>query len=839
MKKVNLQVALILLLVLPVFVSAQQRADRQILVYFSSGIKKDPGKKSQVQVNATSIRELMARIGISADSIQPTFPEFRESDTLDVLKGEQSRQMNKAKIFTITVSAKTNRKDLIKELKKLPEVLFAEENGTATTNVIPADGRFNQQWNMRNTLVPGADIHAEQAWDIYTGNPNAIIAVIDGGIDVAHNDLAGKVLGGDATFTIDVDNFGRQFSHGSHVAGIAAAISNNNNNNGVAGVDWQARIHSRHVIGNGADDAAISTAIINAVNFNANVWTLNHSWSTRNNDGTPGRYSTIIRSAFAHAYRNNRVSCAAMGNHHAGAANANDIVGYPSGFNSGLIAVGATNIFDGVTGFSARGAHIDVAAPGNEVWSTNFNNNYIDLSGTSMATPHVSGLASLLKGFNTNLDNDDIEQIIRLTADDANVGTDPGFDNQMGTGRINAQRALQSLQAPNSLQHFSAQGGTVFSNTGNVTRIFLGVPGLADAAYIVDRIEIRRAVTFPPMCTITGAWGRGIGTTGYREEFGTSFGEGICEVVPGTLTNTGCTLRTWIYEVRSSVGQYLGFYPTNANNAVFQYTLLGVPVPATISGDAQFCTTSPQYFVPGIPVTMNVNWTSSQPSIATPSCSTCPQSSLTKVGNGSITLSANIPGCITNPTLTKNIQVGAYADYAVQISGYTMLPLNYSTSYSVTIGYVGLSNFAWTPPSGWLCLYGCSGNSYAAMRSPSTASTGDITLRFSHCGVDNIIASKWVAWGYGGPSFRISPNPASDQLKIEQIDSASNKILSQANIEKVEIIDKMGAKVFSQQFRKENNNRIVIPTNKLRNDVYTVRIYSGKEWKSYKVIIQH
>ena len=153
--------------------------------------------------------------------------------------------MNYARVFSISLPDTSFKSSLISSLQNLSEVLYAESDGDVTTNVVPVDGRYSQQWGLHNTLVPGADIHAEEAWDIFTGSPNSIIAVIDAGVDVNHNDLAAKIDGGDNTFFINpIGNF----SHGSHVAGIAAAVSNNNNNNGVSGVDWQARIHPRNVI---------------------------------------------------------------------------------------------------------------------------------------------------------------------------------------------------------------------------------------------------------------------------------------------------------------------------------------------------------------------------------------------------------------------------------------------------------------------------------------------------------------------------------------------------------------------------------------------------------------
>ncbi len=412
---------------------AQSSIQNQVLVYFTTGVQRNtPPYQNSVTISSLNINQLLSNYNLSAVNVTPAFPDFNEADTFNIEIGEASKQMNYAKVFTILLPDTTAKTSLINALSAMPEVLYAEADAEAITNLIPGDGRFGQQWNMRNTVLPGADIHAEAAWDIYTGNANAIIAVIDGGVDVNHNDLSAKILGGDNTFSIETNQFGEQFSHGSHVAGIAAAVTNNTNNNGVAGVDWQAKIHSKHVINNGLGEAGIAKAIRDAVAFSPNVWTLNHSWALnkgRDAQGfpIPGLYSVTVRSAFSTGYKNNRVQCVAMGNHQIwnNGIYAN-IVGYPVGFNSGIIAVGATDIFDGIADFSANGPHIDVSAPGVNIPSTNFNNGYINLSGTSMATPHVAGLASLLKGFNTNLANDDIEQIIRLSADDKGA---MGFDN--------------------------------------------------------------------------------------------------------------------------------------------------------------------------------------------------------------------------------------------------------------------------------------------------------------------------------------------------------------------------------------------------------------------------
>lgn len=279
---------------------AQVNFNNQLIVYFKTGVQRVPPSNTSANITSGTILSLLSSYGIPPSNVVPSFPSFNAADTVIYEIGESSRQMNRAKIFTITITNTTTKQNLLNALNANSEVLYAESNGGLTKNLVPVDGRFNQQWGLRNLTVLNADIHAVPAWDIFTGNPNAIIAIIDDGIDRNHNDLNAKITGGDNGFTIGTDNFGRQFSHGSHVAGIAAAITNNAGNNGVAGVDWQARIHPKNIF-DGTGDPDATQSIIDALNFSPNVWTFNNSWGTLNQDGTPGRYSVTIRSAFAQA----------------------------------------------------------------------------------------------------------------------------------------------------------------------------------------------------------------------------------------------------------------------------------------------------------------------------------------------------------------------------------------------------------------------------------------------------------------------------------------------------------------------------------------------------------
>lgn len=290
--------------------------------------------------------------------------------------------------------------------------------------------------------------------------------------------------------------------------------------------------------------------------------------------------------AFAYAYKQNRAAIATMGN----TGNTTNTVQYPGSFGQGIIAVGATDQEDMRAGFSTYGNAIDVVAPGVSILSTyrsgNFplSSDYHYASGTSMAAPHVSGIASLLKGYNTNLFNDDIENIIKLSSDkvrqDLYTYDNNGWNINVGTGRVNARRALDYLRAPYTLTHATASGGTSSGASGLYKMTIFGASGLGSGVYFVIRHEVRRSVNFAARIN-PNVWGRGVASNGWSIAE-PNFAMGWCDLIPGTLTTTSATLRTYVYQVWSIDLDFQGWYPCTPENVNFAYTVLGIPLVAPV-----------------------------------------------------------------------------------------------------------------------------------------------------------------------------------------------------------------------------------------------------------------
>ena len=300
-------------------------------------------------------------------------------------------------------------------------VAYAEPNFMAEALDSPDDPLFESQWGM-------VKVQAPQAWEVTTGSSSINIAILDTGVDLDHPDLANKVISNvNFSNSATMDDV---HGHGTHVAGIAAAMTNNGV--GVAGLGYTATIMNVKVLGDTGAGAYswIVSGIIWAVDNGAEVINMSLGGSSA---------SSTLEAAINYAWSKGVVVVAAAGNY------GNTAPLYPA-YYTNCIAVAATDSLDRLAGWSNYGDWVDVAAPGVGIYATLKNNGYGYKSGTSMASPHVAGLAALV--FTTLSDangdgklSDEVRSRIEVNCDDIGL-------SGIGYGRINAARAVDSVPVP-------------------------------------------------------------------------------------------------------------------------------------------------------------------------------------------------------------------------------------------------------------------------------------------------------------------------------------------------------------------------------------------------------
>ena len=380
---------------------------------------------------------------------KPTLSEQTIKATIAAYQCKRIKRIPRINVYKIQIQNNLTVEETLYALRRNPDVEYAEPNYIAYATETPNDPLFDLQYALYNpgSGPPGspqeetADIKATSAWEETRGDENIIIAVIDSGVDLDHPDLDDKIYSSGYDF-INLDSDATDdHGHGTHVAGIAAAETHNNE--GIAGVAWNCTILPVKVLndlGEGGYSEMID-GIIWAADNGADVINLSLGGSFP---------STSLENALEYAYDMDIVIVAAAGND--GGA-----VLYPAAYDAYCLAVAATNDSDERVDFSNSaglwesniGPEIDVAAPGLEIVSTvptwyfgpgSFP--YGIGSGTSQASPHVAGLAALIKSIKPNLTAAQIMNVIRYSADDVNFVNNLGKDNYIGYGRINMDKAL-------------------------------------------------------------------------------------------------------------------------------------------------------------------------------------------------------------------------------------------------------------------------------------------------------------------------------------------------------------------------------------------------------------
>lgn len=313
-------------------------------------------------------------------------------------------------VVTVEVPEGQSMDDYIEQLGASPGVVNVEADHLLRTTEVPNDPYYSFQYHHEM-------IGAERAWAKTMGTTDVLVAVLDNGFDLDHPDLKGQIVSSYATATSMSED-----DHGTHVAGIIGAAHNNRTYG--AGVAPDTGLLAIDVF---EDELAYSSDVIEGIYYAADAGADVINMSLGNYF-----YSESYQKAINYAHERGVLVIASSGN------DFTDETHYPSGYEN-VMAVGSTDRADRFSGFSNYGIEQDISAPGTGIWSTIAGGSFGSMSGTSMASPVVAGIAALVKANEPDLSNDDIAQRLYDTSVDLGAaGKDPYF----GHGRIDAEAAL-------------------------------------------------------------------------------------------------------------------------------------------------------------------------------------------------------------------------------------------------------------------------------------------------------------------------------------------------------------------------------------------------------------
>jgi subtilisin family serine protease len=435
-------------------------------------MKDEKDVPAQLRANLKSRRASLA--DESGATKRRAFGRLRNLEVWELKKEAKGKAAKAVKAYKDQPEKRV--KALVKWLREQPEVLYAEPDyriqldpveselsgeiaGSEGPGKFPVDPGFGLLWGLNNTGqeggTPDADIDAPEAWLLQTGAPEVVVAVIDTGVDYDHEDLADNMwvnLGEIPENGLDDDGNGYvddihgwdwvnndrdpddDHDHGSHCAGTIAGVGDNGI--GVSGVAWNTQIMAlKFLDGNGSgylSDAiyAIDYAAANGARITSNSW-------------GGGGYSQAMADSIEAAGEAGVLFVAAAGN---SSSNNDTSPTYPCSYELPIIvSVAATTRFDERAYFSNYGAtSVDLAAPGAEIFSTKKQGTYGYFSGTSMATPHVTGAAAMILGKNPLLTPAQVKAILLDSVDPI-----PALDGRTLTGgRLNLRRALDQAAPP-------------------------------------------------------------------------------------------------------------------------------------------------------------------------------------------------------------------------------------------------------------------------------------------------------------------------------------------------------------------------------------------------------
>jgi subtilisin family serine protease len=472
---------------------------------FEPFLKKDIGKnaKGELLFGIGKLDQLLSRL--QAKGIRRSFEPILSKTGF----APKHESFDLQRWYTLDIPKHTSVKQAIEQLLLLTDIIeIAEPNFKRQllddTDPVqmwtPSDSAYNQQWHFNHTNQQGntnpaetdADIDLPEAWELETGKPNVIVAVFDGGVDTSHPDLRPNLWVGNGG-----EHFGYNWNtyspliqpntHGTHVNGIIGAV--NNNTIGISGVaggngtsNSGARLMSMQVFSNGgsyAGDAAVANAYVFAADRGAAI--AQNSWGG-------GSFSTILTDAIDYfiMYGGGNTLSGGIVFFSAG-NNGNETQNFPGTYPP-VVCVTGSNYDDKKSWYSVYGDWVDIVAPGGEVNAYSggpllfggkkgilstvpvINGGlYAWMQGTSMACPHVSGVAALCISKTPGIMSSEQLRNILLNNTDDIYPFNPDYVGKLGAGRVNAFKAVQAAAMQSASLVDSVFNFNVVQNCGQAT----------------------------------------------------------------------------------------------------------------------------------------------------------------------------------------------------------------------------------------------------------------------------------------------------------------------------------------------------------------------------------
>ena len=322
----------------------------------------------------------------------------------------------------VSVPANETTLSYIAKLRKVAGVSWAEPNMEYELHTVPTVIGYDEQWGHQN-------INSEEAWDITTGSPDVIVAVVDTGVQTTHPEFVSKTFVGTYNAVDKGTDVTDNNGHGTHVAGIAA---DDGRTGLIAGVAWDSPIMPVRVMNDAGE--IVTSYLIEAMLYLANYADEHPDVRIVANMSIGGRgYSYAFKDAIDTAAASGVLLVTSAGNDY------KRIIGYPSCYN-GVLDVAASTPYNRKTDFSTIGPWTSVAAPGDTIFSTYKGSSFANMSGTSMASPFACGVAALVLAEHSALTPLELKNQLEQTAQ----GT--SFSEELGYGVINAAAAVGELK---------------------------------------------------------------------------------------------------------------------------------------------------------------------------------------------------------------------------------------------------------------------------------------------------------------------------------------------------------------------------------------------------------